>query len=123
MREGRKGQAGFTLVEMLVALAVFAIAALALMRLNLFAAAQVSAIDDARLAALVVENDAAMALTDPKLLVGEQRSTVINAGRRFNLARRVSATDDRRLLRVDIAAIEAGGRGRAVITVVRKVAP
>lgn len=118
---GREG--GFTLVEMLVALAVFAVAALALMRVNLFAVAQASAIDDSRLAALVAENDAALALTDPRLVVGQQRSTVTNAGRRFDVARRVSPTEDRRLLRVDIAAAQVGGRGRAVLTVVRKVTP
>lgn len=118
---GREG--GFTLVEMLVALAVFAVAALALMRVNLFAVAQASAIDDSRLAALVAENDAALALTDPRLVVGQQRSIVTNAGRRFDVARRVSPTEDRRLLRVDIAAAQVGGRGRAVLTVVRKVTP
>lgn len=118
---GREG--GFTLVEMLVALAVFAVAALALMRVNLFAVAQASAIDDSRLAALVAENDAALALTDPRLVVGQQRSIVTNAGRRFDVARRVSPTEDRRLLRVDIAAAQIGGRGRAVLTVVRKVTP
>lgn len=114
-------ESGFTLVEMLVALAIFATAALALMRLNLFATAQASAIDDARLAALVVENEASLALTDPRLVIGQTRVQVINAGRRFDLARRVSPTDDRRLLRIDIAAVQSGGRGRAVLTIVRKV--
>lgn len=120
-RAAHSAEAGFTLVEMLVALAIFATAALALMRLNLFAAAQASAIDDARLAALVVENDAALALTDPRLLVGQSRATIVNAGRRFDLVRRVSPTEDKRLLRIDIAAVQSGGRGRAVLTIVRKV--
>lgn len=114
-------ESGFTLVEMLVALAIFATAALALMKLNLFATAQAAAIDDARLAALVVENDAALALTDPQLVVGLTRARVVNSGRSFDLARRVSPTEDKRLLRIDIAAVQAGGRGRAVLTIVRKV--
>lgn len=113
---------GFTLVELLVALAIFAVAAMALMRLNLFAVAQTGALSDAQLATLVVENEAALALTDPRLTVGQVQSTVINAGRKFDVARRVTPTDDKRLLRIDIAAVGQGGAGQATLTIVRRIA-
>ena len=113
---------GFTLVELLVALAIFAVAAMALMRLNLFAVSQTGALGDAQLATLVVENEAALALTDPRLTVGQVQSAVINAGRSFDVARRVTPTDDKRLLRIDIAAVSRSGRGRATLTIVRRIA-
>ena len=113
---------GFTLVEMLVALSIFAVAALALMRLTIFATAQGSALGDAQIAALVVENEAALALTDRALLIGQSSHTVVNMGRRFDVARRVTATEDKRLLRIDVAAMQKGGRGRASMTLVRRVA-
>ena len=112
---------GFTLIEMLVALAVFAIAAMALMRLDIYAIAQTSALADARLASRVVQKEAALALTDPKVIVGEARSSVRNGGAEFDLVRRVSPTADARLVRVDIAAVQRGGRGRSVVTLVKRV--
>lgn len=116
------GQEGFTLIEMLVALAIFSIAALALMRLNIFSVTQAAAIADARIASLVVENEAAIAATDPRITLGQTRSSVINAGQRFDVVRRVTATEDKRLVRIDIAAAQLGGNGRAVLTIVRRVA-
>lgn len=114
---------GFTLVEMLVALAIFAIAALALMRLDIYAIAQTSAIADARLTDIVARNEAALAATDPALTLGESRSTVMNGGSTFDVVRRITPTPDKRLLRVDIAAVQQGGRGRAVISLVKRVTP
>jgi len=119
----RATERGFTLIEMLVALAVFSIAALALMRLNIFAVAQTAAISEARLADIVVRNEAALATTDPMLTRGETRSTVTNGGATFAIIRRVTPTDDQRLVRVDIAAVQQGGHGRSVITMVKRVTP
>ena len=120
---GRKQEQGFTLIEMLVALAIFSIAALALMRLDIYAIAQTSAIADARLADIVARNEAALATTDPALTLGESRSTVTNGGSTFDVVRRITPTPDRRLMRVDIAAVQQGGRGRAVISMVKRVRP
>lgn len=121
MKPANVFQEGFTLVELLVALSIFAVAALALMRLTIFASAQSSALGDAQLAALVIENEAALALTDPELLIGQTSRTVVNMGRTFDVARRVTATDDKRLLRIDVAAMQKGGGGRASMTLVRRL--
>ncbi|MCY7397219.1 MAG: type II secretion system minor pseudopilin GspI [Sphingomonas bacterium] len=112
---------GFTLIEMLVALAVFAIAAMALMRLDIYAITQTASLAETRLASLVAHNEAALALTDPAVVVGETRSSVRNGGADFDLARRVTPTADARLVRIDIAAVQRNGRGRSVVTLVKRV--
>ena len=119
----RTQELGFTLIEMLVALAIFSIAALALMRLDIYAISQTSAIADARLADIVARNEAALATTDPNLTLGESRSTVTNGGSAFDVVRRITPTADKRLVRVDIAAVQQVGRGRAVLTLVKRVSP
>ena len=119
----RTQERGFTLIEMLVALAIFSIAALALMRLDIYAISQTSAIADARLADIVARNEAALATTDPNLTLGESRSTVTNGGSAFDVVRRITPTADKRLVRVDIAAVQQVGRGRAVLTLVKRVSP
>ena len=119
----RKQEQGFTLIEMLVALTVFSIAALALMRLDVYAISQTSAIADARLADIVARNEAALVTTDLVLTLGESRTTATNGGSTFDVVRRITATGDKRLMRVDIAAVQQGGRGRAVLTMVKRVTP
>lgn len=116
------GENGFTLVEMLVALAVFAIAALALMRLDAYAIAVTGDLGERRLAGIVAANEAAYAATDPAITVGQTSKTVVNAGRRFLVSRTVSGTADQRLVRIDLAVVPAAGRGRAALTIVRRVA-
>lgn len=113
---------GFTLIEMLVALSVFSIAALALLRLDAFAVRTTADIDQRTVAQIVAQNEAALALTDPGPIVrGATRRDVTNGGRSFMVERTVTPTDDQRLVRIDVAAIAADGRGRAAITTVRRV--
>lgn len=117
----RRTEDGFTLIEMLVALAVFSIAALALLRLDLFAVRQAGALTGVRMASLVIQNEAALAATDPSLTIGESRSQTTNAGLTFDVLRRVTPTDDVRLVRIDLTATERSGNGRAIATMVKRV--
>jgi len=115
-------ETGFTLLEMLVALSVFAIAALALARLDSFAIATAASLDERSMAILVARNEAALAATDPGPVVrGSTVSSVTNGGRRFQVRRTVTPTDDRRLVRIDIVALEQGSGARSAMTLVKRV--
>ena len=115
-------EAGFTLIEMLVALAVFSIAALALLRLDGFAVSTAADLDTRTLAGIIVQNEAALALTDPPpILRGVSRRTVENSGRRFVVQRTVLPTADRRLVRIDLAATAEQSSRAAAMTVVKRV--
>lgn len=117
-----KDEAGFTLIEMLVALSVFSIAALALLRLDGYAVATTADIDARIMAGLVVQNEAALAATDPGPIVrGRTLSNVSNGGRQFAVHRTVTPTADQRLVRIDLVAIERGSRKRAILTMIKRV--
>jgi general secretion pathway protein I len=118
----RGQEAGFTLIEMLVALAVFSIAALALLRLDAYAVATTADIDARIMAGLVVQNEAALAATDPGPVVrGVTTSSVTNGGRRYAVRRVVTPTADGRLVRIDLLAAEQGASGRAMLTMIKRV--
>lgn len=119
---GGSSEAGFTLIEMLVALAVFSIAALALLRLDGYAIRTAADLDARSLAGIVVRNEAALAATDPGPIVrGSVTRNISNGGRLFTVRRTVTPTDDRRLVRVDLLVTEQGSAGRAAMTIVKRV--
>jgi general secretion pathway protein I len=123
MKRLEGADSGFTLIEMLVALAVFSIAALALLRLNGFALSTTVGLDARNLAQIVVENEAALALTDPPpLLRGTAQRRVQNGGLVFDVQRTVTPTADLRLVRIDCVAVATESRTRAALTVVKRVA-
>lgn len=122
MTRARRAEAGFTLLEMMVALSVLAIAALALMRLNGFAVATAADLDARLLADVVVQNEAVLASTDTGSIVrGTTRSTVTNGGRQFSVRRTVTPTADARLVRIDLLALQTGSNGRAALTIIKRV--
>ncbi len=115
-------QSGFTLIEMLVALSVFSIAALALLRLDGFAIATTADLDSRLIAQIVVQNEAALVATDTGPIVrGATSRGVANGGRNFVVRRTVAPTDDPRLVRVDVIAVEQRGSARAAMTFVKRV--
>lgn len=95
--------AGFTLLEMLVALAVFSLAALALIRLQAVTVRTTADLDDRQMARIVARNLMVDLQTsrDP-LASGEAEGTVENGGRTWRWDRRVGKTDEDDVVRVDI---------------------
>lgn len=119
---GAAGEAGFTLIEMLVALTIFSLGALALLRLDAYAVATAADLGGRTMAELVVHNEAALAATDTAPLVrGSTMRIVTNGGRRFSARRTVTATADKRLVRIDLVAVELGSNARAALTMVKRV--
>jgi general secretion pathway protein I len=111
-------ESGFTLLEMLVALAVFSLAALALLRLEGATVRQAGELDERMMAQLVVRNLAVETLTDPAPPpVGASAGEAVNGGRRWRWSRVTSRTPDQRLVRVDISV--ATSRAPSVLTIVR----
>lgn len=83
---------GFTLIEMLVALAIFALAGLTLMRMEGTSIARTADLDQRLLREVTAQNLAAEWLTDPMPpALGEEEGMVENAGRRFVWVRLVTA--------------------------------
>ncbi|WP_240330787.1 type II secretion system minor pseudopilin GspI [Sphingorhabdus sp. Alg239-R122] len=105
---------GFTLLEVLVALAIFSLAALTLLRMTSASLSQTADLDQRFERQIVAQNLAAEILTDPRApSLGEANGTVTNFGREFNWTRRAELIGDNdTLVRVDIAVSE--GRGSAV---------
>jgi general secretion pathway protein I len=114
----RAAERGFTLLEMLVALAVFSLAALALLRLEGATVRQTGQLDERMLAQLVARNLAVETLTDPAPPpLGTSSGEVVNGGRHWRWSRTTSRTPDQRLVRVDIAV--ATSRTPSLLTIVR----
>lgn len=117
-RAPQRATQGFTLLEMLVALAVFSLAALALLRLEGATLRQTADLDDKALAQLVARNKAVELLTDPAPPpIGRSQGEVVNGGRRWRWTTATTRTPDERLVRVDIAVTGSGAP--TLFTIVR----
>lgn len=99
----RSAEQGFTLLEMVVALAIFALAGLALLRLEGATLTQSAQLADRAVGQTVARNLAVEVLSDPALpAFGTTSGEVTNAGRRWRWERQVTRTDDVRIARIDI---------------------
>jgi type II secretion system protein I len=99
MSSDKRSERGFTLIEMLVALAIFSLAALALLRLEGATVANTARLGDQAMAQAVARNIAVETMTDPVApALGSNSGTVINGGRpghgRVRLAARRAAHPD-----------------------------
>ena len=113
-------QRGFTLIEMMVALAVFSLAALALIRLEGATLRSTGILDETLTAEMVARNVAVEALTDAQPPpAGAASGSESNGGRRWAWTRRATPLGDAGALRIDIAVAPEAGRPIAHLMVVR----
>ena len=119
-RSRRGGAAGFTLIEVMVALAVFSLAALALIRLEGATIRSTAVLGDTIMAQMVARNVAVDAITAPAPpALGRTSGVEQNGGRAWRWAREVRRTGDAQILRIDVAVMDAGGRAVGRLTMIR----
>jgi general secretion pathway protein I len=112
---------GFTLLELLVALAVFSIAALALLRLEAVSVATAADLRAREGAMLVAENEASTLSTDPAAPpLGSGTRRIANGGRTFIVQTAATPTPDPRLIRIDLAVRAEDAPGLVRLTLVRR---
>jgi general secretion pathway protein I len=117
----RSAEHGFTLIEMLVALAIFSLAALALLRLETATVATTARLQDQAVAQIVARNIAVETVTDPAPpAFGEAGGAVINAGRRWIWTRRTARSPEPRIQQILIHVARDGGPEAATLTIFRK---
>lgn len=117
-RKGREG--GFTLIEMMVALAVFSLAALALIRLEGATIRSTGILDQTLVAQMVARNVAVEALTDPQApTLGTTSGTVANGGRNWTWTRNAHALGDAGAVAIEIGVAPGAGAPIAHLMVVR----
>ena len=115
---------GFTLLEMMVALAIFSLAALAMVRLQGYSVRSAAVLGDSSTAWQVARNIAVEQLSDPAPpVIGEERGEEVNCGQTWTWAVDTQQTDDARLLRMDIVVAGTGlaARRTARLTIARPV--
>ena len=113
---------GFTLIEMLVALAIFSLAALALLRLGGATATNSARLNERALAQTVARNLAVEVLTDPAPpAFGTATGEAVNGGRRWSWTRQTARSPEARIQQIEIRVANLeGGPGRATLTVFRR---
>ena len=111
---------GFTLLEMLVALAIFSLAGLALVRLQAVTAHSAASLRERTLAQIVARNLMVERLTDPRPpAFGSIDGTLANAGRQWQWRQGTAPLDDPRLVAITIRVDGRPDASPAVISFVR----
>lgn len=111
---------GFTLIEMMVALAIFSLVALTLLKLEGTIIRNSGEIASQAMGQIVAHNMAVETLTDPRPpALGKAEGVVDNGGRHWIWTRTAALTADPRLMRVDIAIRDEVGRPAGSLTLAR----
>lgn len=112
-----KREAGFSLIEMLAALAVLAIAGLALLNALTTGVRAAALAEDAALSGLAAENLMATVIAEARSAPVRDRSGRYEiAGRAFDWRLEVSAAGDRELSQLDLILEDVDGREAARLT-------
>jgi len=108
----------------MVALAVFSLAVLALLRVETLTVRGAATVDTAVLARMVAGNVAAEAVTDAGApAVGRATGTEANGGRRWRWQRDVTGTPAPGVVRIDVAVADERGTIQARTVAVRRARP
>jgi len=109
---------------MMVALAIFSLAALALLRLGGATAGNSARLQEQAIAQMVARNVAVETLTDPEPpAFGIQTGQALNAGRRWMWTRTTMRSPEARIQQIRIeVANPVGGPGRASLIIFRRAA-
>ena len=115
---------GFTLIEIMVALAVFSLAALALIRLEGQSIRSTTILTDTLIAQMVARNVAIEAATDAQVpAAGTTSGVEQNGGRRWTWTRSIRPTGNAAIVRIDVLVAGADGRQVGRLTMVRPPDP
>jgi general secretion pathway protein I len=115
-----RAERGFTLIEIMVALAVFSLAAMALVRLESATIRGASILDETLVAQMVARNvaiDAVTAAQPPT--AGRVTGVETNGGQAWTWTRQVSALGGSSVLRIDVSVADRTGTQLGRLTMVR----
>ncbi len=116
----RRAQAGFTLLEMLVALAIFSLAGLAIVRLQAVSARTAFDLRERTMAQVVARNLMVERLTDPAPpSFGSETGTAENFGRQWQWRQGTAPMADPRLAAITIRVEGGPGQSPASLSFVR----
>ena len=119
----RSAEHGFTLIEMLVALAIFSLAALALLRLEGATVANTARLQDQAMAQIVARNIAVETMTDPVApVLGRENGIAVNGNRRWSWTRDTGRSPEPRIQQIQITVQAETGPAAATLTIFKKAA-
>ena len=122
--DNRRQPNGFTLLEIMVALAIFSLAALAMVRLQGYSVRSTANLDDSGMAWQVARNVAVEILSNPAPpTLGDTGGEETNGGQQWLWTATTAKTDDARLVRTDIVVTGTGNAAlrKAQLTIARPV--